>query len=1352
MPINTFNPQIRETTLGRKLGNYLEQGCHSNVIKRTDVTSGIWGKEYNGCLFKYTNNRPSEEFDGYIGNVRKRGYSKTWDSLSDKLIDPGDENSEHYIYHNILRPSSKLQKLWNDEVRSKSDDYVDYTNKIFGKQGAWYNVLGGIIDGRGAGIYLGDSGVKVVSNLNLKTTLAGDIVGTLTGKETPRGKFALKAAAISLANTSLSKIQRNVVNSGVEWLKGKVNAWIFGGESESFSIKDKSITNTEGIVDDILKLSGLDNIANIGLNEIGNLLGEDIEKALHDRIYGTIPNEASIFDIDHVASGEKNSIKPNLELFLTNNTLGKFERNILYSQKRKGIEGVYGGGSSYKTTEQRNNELIKNTGKLTVKLISSNLNRNKFGPNYSADKLAEAGYQKRNSDYSSKISKHLNSDIKLRGGEEHSWLDMVSYNGNYDDNINTPNKPYKDRLRYGINYEKLKNREDDEVKDTEPNSLLSKTKRLFEDGKIKTMISSFYSNGEKGTGNRTDIQTGVTERFGLSHGRNLLKAGLNKGIDTLLEKDVNGLPYDDPYCRVWTWYKQYRTIGNLIRPFDEDGMMELERNLGEGYANIRPGMQSLKENSTLMNNGFVQISPFSLASSSGDIKNYMFSIENLAWKDLSYDDMERNLCKSQIGPNGGRIMWFAPYDIKFNEQVSVRWNNHEFIGRGERVYTYVNTERTGNLSFKIIVDHPSIINYMKHELTVNKGYDESDEEEQKLLRFFAGCETLETGKTEIKKEPEPIIEKQLPEPEPQIVKPETEKVKTEEILEEILFDIYFPNDYSGIDYLKTEEPEDAYLKGIDYLYSGHGKFNDGRGSGYESNQPYSLSYVDGITLYGEPSSSTLHRIDSEGNIYYGSEDTPEEYKPIPNFYFEYQTNAIIRKEKYGYFNTNSRKIEDGLLIYNMTITDSIVPNYATKDDPLWTSNVNGFLPRYGYNREISYWDTTNYQLNATANEGTKYSFRSLYEAIKRDDEGLIELLKTVKIIDCLGTANEHGKVDDNNKLKSNRVKIVAKWLETFCKKHNLTNVTVNANTKRGFEPAKGSSGKENSSDRISKIGRSVRVLMIKEVSSSVSLEDAEIEGAVDVVHTPQEVNEIAYTEYEPPIEKKIKKGRYDEESSFFEKLGGADPQTAEFIHNKIREKIKYFVPAFHSTTPEGFNARLTFLHQCTRQGPTPPQQTVGADNSTNANNLAFGRQPYCILRIGDFFHTKILITSLTIDYEPLQWDLNPEGIGVQPMIANINLNITHVGGSDLTGPISRLQNAVSFNFYANTSVYDDRSDVRKTDEEIENMKLEEYSHIIEQYGDNDVDNLTNAINKAERKYQTSEFYKPMYNPFTYDKE
>ena len=47
------------------------------------------------------------------------------------------------------------------------------------------------------------------------------------------------------------------------------------------------------------------------------------------------------------------------------------------------------------------------------------------------------------------------------------------------------------------------------------------------------------------------------------------------------------------------------------------------------------------------------------------------------------------------------------------------------------------------------------------------------------------------------------------------------------------------------------------------------------------------------------------------------------------------------------------------------------------------------------------------------------------------------------------------------------------------------------------------------------------------------------------------------------------------------------------------------------------------------------------------------------------------------------------------MYADVSINFRFIGGSDLSGPIEKLQNAVSFNYYSNTSVYDRRSDYRR---------------------------------------------------------
>ena len=148
----------------------------------------------------------------------------------------------------------------------------------------------------------------------------------------------------------------------------------------------------------------------------------------------------------------------------------------------------------------------------------------------------------------------------------------------------------------------------------------------------------------------------------------------------------------------------------------------------------------------------------------------MFSIENLAWKEMfnDYNDgiEAYGLSSDQKGPLGGRIMWFPPYDLTFNENSNARWEENSFIGRGEPMYTYSNTSRSGSLSFKLLIDHPAILDYWeKRELppSASSTVDDIDSKEQEMLRFFAGCSILKAG-TALKEEPK---KEKLKEPTPE---------------------------------------------------------------------------------------------------------------------------------------------------------------------------------------------------------------------------------------------------------------------------------------------------------------------------------------------------------------------------------------------------------------------------------------------------------------------------------------------------------------------------------------------------------------------------------------------------------
>ena len=83
----------------------------------------------------------------------------------------------------------------------------------------------------------------------------------------------------------------------------------------------------------------------------------------------------------------------------------------------------------------------------------------------------------------------------------------------------------------------------------------------------------------------------------------------------------------------------------------------------------------------------------------------------------------------------------------------------------------------------------------------------------------------------------------------------------------------------------------------------------------------------------------------------------------------------------------------------------------------------------------------------------------------------------------------------------------------------------------------------------------------------------------------------------------------------------------------MRDNLKFFHPAFHSMTPEGLNSRLTFLLQCVRPGKTIPTVTEQGTTIVDADNTAFGPPPICVLRIGDFYHSKVVFDSISYSYD-----------------------------------------------------------------------------------------------------------------------
>lgn len=812
----------------------------------------------------------------------------------------------------------------------------------------------------------------------------------------------------------------------------------------------------------------------------------------------------------------------------------------------------------------------------------------------------------------------------------------------------------------------------------EKNDIISYTNKCFQLGKFDTLIGRFhtdeYESAEVARISR-DMLSSAISKYGMSHGRNLLK----KDHESTKMDDGNG--YSDPYCRVWTFHKQYSKLENLIRPLYGNSD-NLDKTIISKYQPYRSRLEKygVKDKSSRL----VKIAP---TIEDPSIKNCMFSIENLAWK------YERNGFighSEQKGPLGGRIMWFPPYGLSFSESVNVNWNPTQFIGRDENIYTYTNSERSGTLSFKLLIDHPSLLNSWRTETGGTGSVDDVNSVEQKILRFFAGCEVLEEVPKKVTKkviEVKPIIPPQ-PKPQPILV-PHKESAS-------VYFYVFFPNDYSGVD-----DSENGQVKPIEYLVNGIGCQKSINGNDIGTSLTVKYGHV-GYEMWG--SQSDYNGISCGLNLTTSASTVNGTQIGVYT-----HTGKDGKKHKWGYR------------------VDSKYANEVFRN-----SNSYFDLRDCGLNG-TGYTQLLNYHTDAQSIDGgLLFSFADVVCALEPTAKTVLEgaydsnnvdvLIKLFEEYDVLsveanGYASSHGYTSNNNELNENRAKTVLNWLYK-CNSSKFTKEKCKV-TKTGI----GTKLTHNDVSSLdAKVWRCVKVVISlekeelieqQESSTNIAGDDSYRVGEtsteklnsdeltnVSSVSTQSAIDsanynaEKDYNDAQNSIDSvdDSSSSGYGKEYEFFNSLAKENP----ILRNKIVDKIKYFDPAYHSITPEGFNARLTFLQQCTKQGSTnSASDTV---STKTASNLAFGAPPICVLRIGDFYNTKIIIDSLNIDYEDISWDLNDEGIGVMPMIANINIGFKFLGGSDLSGPINRLQNAVSFNYYANTTVYDNRSELVEYDE------------------------------------------------------
>jgi len=1143
--INTLSPDFRDFLLNRNLisdtiqNNGLEplllgiglptEISHTPLAVQasTDIeVDGVFYKDLNIILNKYQGQDDDYEkisidylpatTNSNIGPAGGAPYTSQQTFLINNSSDDLEFNTSknYYVDASQQLPADIIYKA----PLFQTGAYLDENNNLNlgGPSTQPLDIIGSLLTGGGIGF---DPNGGVASNFDVRSSLAGRVL-TATGviNDTRLGQESVGFLAKAIGNNVAFNLQEETIGR----INTNIRSLLTGGD---IIVPNYNITVAKGTLGTAIDL-------------LERMSGFQVPVSLLEKSSSIFNVDFPVSNIERANSMIENSGKGQVLALFSNVNENVMVNQAEPSNLRQGYAPNY--------TDPRINKGANTGDGINFNLyayedfgyITDLLNGKANNP------ISRSNYTKETDAEGNKFNYDL-IDAKLpatKGGVANfSWGDDVTNK----EATEVFGEKYQDRL-FGENDTQAKK------------SILYKTKELFKTNNMKTIVSGYGGKALK-----SGIQGGVRGKGEpgaelISKGSGVLSSkNFNRSNDPNFEAPTDA---GDVFCRTWSTFDRYDSIGDLVRHSDLKD--------GEGYS--RNPLSDLKS-SVLEDNGLVRIAPYKGDVDKGKIKRFMFSIENLAWA----DDLTK-LRPCETGPGDplsgtkGRIMWFPPYDMTFNENVTVSWDKTNFIGRGEPIHTYNNTERTGTLSWKVIIDHPNYANFFPDNYT-------NDE----IASFFAGCLEDEGVKDSVLSQDE----------KDKIAVKENTKAKEkvdDEIPPKVSFKIYFPNDESAVpinyenglssgqyDLVTNRIPLTGMTQQTGTT-TGNGTVGSGRFV-YPNNTNF------GLNGYTKP-------IDIAGSTIEGG------WLTDADFFADLNTFMIEKCQ------------------YCKVKVEGFASTQGSQSASSSTNNKNNQKLSKMRADNVVTWFKSQVMTQVTITPGVGGSvYKDPVEAERYESSGA----GSVSVGD--GCSGENGQD------------------RLGCKEARYAEVTIE------YDPA------------------------LKEL---VEPDDVPVEE--------EEVENIATSS--------IPVSRFFTECDYFEKLAADnDDGGGKFVFDKISDKIKYFHPSFHSITPEGFNSRLNFLHQCTRQGPTK-------NDDGNPQNLAFGRPPVCILRVGDFYHTKIVIDSLTIDYEPLVWDLNPEGVGVQPMIANVSINFAFIGGSSLNGPVNKLQNAISYNFFANTEVYDSRSD------------------------------------------------------------
>jgi hypothetical protein len=746
-----------------------------------------------------------------------------------------------------------------------------------------------------------------------------------------------------------------------------------------------------------------------------------------------------------------------------------------------------------------------------------------------------------------------------------------------------------------------------------------------------------------------------------------------KDGDTLISRgsavryiDNSGQNTGVEYARVWTKNRPYLTYGNTMPLYKETTKKPYYN--GGATPFRRTGIRKF-DSSVMTNTWNLNMAPMSdgttnkqfpgssniLPNSNGSgfyAKKYMLSIENLAWASSTLPGFTvDSLPFSERGPNGGRVMWFPPYDLKVSEQNSAKWEPNLFLGRPEPIYTYQNAERSGTISFKVVVDHPSVLNLLIREHF--KSVNETDTDAY-INSFFAGAKDIDFYS---------LIRQynNLNSDEISTVQNYLNNSNDPNVINQQKGAVSVPVNDNPDGTSTADANKNSVSKKLNLIFPHDRPFkgND------ESKSSNSYEYAFTINESGV-------REDLKNSL----------------------DNIITIDDPAG-ANKKDRKLVFGTDVIEASESGSTVNTKLTQLDTIFTTNKSNLS-----------------------------NFLNTLDTLKNDLENKRIKGNVIIIIDSNTT--KVGDVDSNVKLSVRRshsiylsifdkIKKLSpkdKWVfekavaQTFSPGNETITYTVSYSfTELGYvgdgslEIRTYNNGYNINKSNCPKENYSAGILN-NYIPATYGCRSSDVQisyGKIKKEDKPLNTSNITQLTPTGRVERNIPKPPTESmkriimktlsEEFYFKKL----EETSPMIYSSLKEKLRYFHPGFHSMTPEGLNSRLTFLQQCLRPGDTIPVKGTSDNSDINARNTTFGPPPICVLRVGDFYNSKVIIRDLNITFDDSTWDLNPEGIGIQPMIANVTLQVNFLGGQGLEKPVERLQNALSSNFFANTEMYDERS-------------------------------------------------------------